>query len=88
MTDKLHSDIAEIKKCLVGTEFDRKDCLIYRFDQVETKVCVMENQLNTLMQDREKRLEVERAKAASKLAIRKVFNVLTFGLIKKLTTGI
>lgn len=54
MTDKLHSDVAEIKKFLIGTEFDKKNCVSYRFDQMETKVCIMENQLNTLMQDREK----------------------------------
>lgn len=78
----------EIKECLVGTEFNRKGCVLDRLDKLDDRLRITQNQVNTLMQDREKRIEAERAKAASKLAIRKFLNLLTFGLIKKLATGI
>lgn len=44
----------EMKEFLVGTEFDKKNCLSYRFDSMENKQCIMQNQLSTLMADREK----------------------------------
>lgn len=48
------TDLKEIKEFLIGTEFDRKNCLSYKFDSLENKVCIMQNQVSTLMQDREK----------------------------------
>lgn len=54
MSKEENTDLKEIKEFLIGTEFDRKDCLSYRFDAMETKVCVMQNQLSTLMQRHEK----------------------------------
>lgn len=53
--EQLYSDVGEMKKFLIGSEFDKKNCLSYRFDSMEEKVCLMQNQLHTLLDEREKK---------------------------------
>jgi len=82
MSKEETSDIKEIKECLIGTEFDRKKGLVYKFDmhceKTDSRFCIVENQLHTLMQDREK--------SKNKVTLKKFFASL-IGLIVKTKTG-
>lgn len=79
--EQLLSDVSEMKKFLIGSEFDKKNCLSTRFDSVENKVCLMQNQINTLMIDREKN------KNKLSVKIPKWVTILT-GIFIKTKTGI
>lgn len=46
--------IHEMHQCLVGNKLSGQKGLIDKVDSMDTKMCVMQNQVNTLMQDREK----------------------------------
>lgn len=98
MIKEENSDIKALKEWALGTEFDRKKGFNYKFDahventdtrlcKIEDKSCIMENQLNTLMLDRNRLIAEEMAKKASKLAFRKFLSAVTLGLIK-LKTGV
>lgn len=76
----------EIKECLVGTEFNRKGCVLDRLDKLDDRSRITQNQVNTLMQDRELRLKKEQEKEANRLTLKKLFNGLL--VLMKFKTGI
>jgi hypothetical protein len=93
--------LEDIHECLIGNKLAGQKGIISTIDdlvenqtemnnkvcKMDDRQCIMQNHLNTLMLDREKRIQTEQQKEASKLVFRKFLSTITLGLIK-LKTGI